>query len=161
VGGQLAVNSAKETQYRLKLARGYVEESQRLADQQLWRASVSSAQLAVENAAKAVLSLFRPVVKAHDLSNLLLDLIDQQKFDQETALKVEELARCASRLGYKDHILTDYGDELTFTSPWELYTQEQAETALEIAREAMVIAEEFISRTEEDQPGESAADSNG
>jgi HEPN domain-containing protein len=145
LGGQLAVNSHQEALYRLKLAKGYVDESQRLADQQLWRASVSSAQLAVENAAKAVLALFRPVVKAHDLSNLLLDLIDEQTLERGAALKIEELARCASRLGFKEHILTDYGDELTFTSPWEIYSQEQAETALEIARESLGIAQEFVS----------------
>lgn len=143
------MNSHHEAQYRLNLARGYVEEARQLADQQLGRASVSSSQLAVENAAKAVLALFKPVVKAHDLSDLLLNLIDEQKLDDEDALRIEQLALCASRLGFKEHILTDYGDELTFTLPWEIYTQERAESALEIATGALAIAEAFLSRREE------------
>lgn len=149
LGGELAMNSHTESRYRLKLARGYVEEAQQLADQQLWRASVSSAQLAVENAAKAVLVLFKPIVKAHDLSDLLLNLIGEQKLAEEAALQIEQLALCASRLGFREHILTDYGDELTLTSPWEIYTQERAESALEIAKGALAIAEEFVPRTEE------------
>jgi HEPN domain-containing protein len=98
-----------------------------------------------------VLALFRPIVKAHDISNLLLNLIDEQKFAEETALKIEQLTRCASRLGFREHILTDYGDELTLTSPWEIYTQERAESALETAKEALAIADEFVSRAEERQ----------
>jgi HEPN domain-containing protein len=143
------MNSHQDAQYRLKLAQGYVAEGRQLMGQQLWRAAVSSAQLAVENAAKAVLALFKPVVKAHDLSDLLLTLIAEQKLEEVTARHIEQLARCASRLGFREHILTDYGDELTFTSPWEIYTQERAEVSLAVAQQALSIAEEFLSLTEE------------
>jgi HEPN domain-containing protein len=151
------VNSHDEARYRLKLAQGYVDETQQLVAQQLWRAAVSSAQLAVENAAKSVLARFKPIVKAHDLNDLLLDLIDEQKFDEETALQIERLALCASRLGFKEHILTDYGDELTFTVPWEIYTQERAEASLAVARTALAIAEIFTSLIESHQPDKNDA----
>lgn len=147
----------KETQYRLTLARGYVEEAEQLAHNSLYRASVSSAQLAVENAAKSVIALFRPVVKTHNLSDLLLNLIEEQKLDEESSLKVEQLALCTSRLGFREHILTDYGDELTLTPPWEIYTKERAESALVTAKEAVTLAQEVASRAEKKQEGKSEA----
>jgi HEPN domain-containing protein len=154
LGGELAVNPLKETQYRLTLARGYVEEAEQLARNSLFRASVSSAQLAVENAAKAVIALFRPVAKTHHLNDLLISLIEEQKLDDETSLKVEHLALCTSRLGFREHILTDYGDELTLTSPWEIYTKERAESGLAIAKAALALAEEVVAQADAKPKGD-------
>ncbi len=52
--------------YRLKIAQGFLEESRQ--DMQLgrWRSAVDNSQLAVENSAKAVLSLVAPVGKIHN-----------------------------------------------------------------------------------------------
>lgn len=99
--------------------------------------------------------MFRPIVKTHNLEDHLIDLIEERKLDEETSVSVEQLALCTSRLGFGEHILTDYGDELTLTSPWEIYTRERAESALTIAKEALALAEEIVSRTETKQKGES------
>ena len=36
-------------------------------------------------------------------------------------------------LGQREHILTDYGDEETYTLPWDLFTQDSAIEALNTA----------------------------
>jgi hypothetical protein len=38
----------------------------------------------------------------------------------------------------------DYGDELTYKVPWEIYKEEHAKRALEIAIDAVKIAAEFV-----------------
>lgn len=148
LGSQLAMKSLKEARYRLNLSEGYLKEAEQLSNNQLWRASVSSAQLAVENAAKAVLALFRPVVKTHDLGGLLLNLIEEEEIEAGRAAEVERLAICVSRLGFREHVLTDYGDELTFTLPWELYTKERSDNALVVARDAVTIAQKLVSQNQ-------------
>ncbi len=37
-------------------------------------------------------------------------------------------------LGTEAHFLTDYGDEATYTLPWDLFTEQTAEDALAAAR---------------------------
>ena len=136
----MAMKSTEEASYRLKLANGYVEEAHKLFKGGLWRACAGSCQLAVENACKAVVALFRPVVRTHDLSNLLLDLLADEALAKEEAWGIEKLADHATILGLKEHILTDYGDELTYKSPWEIYKEEHAKRAMAIAGEAVNIA---------------------
>jgi len=46
--------TAKEVQYRLKVAQGFLVEGQQDLNTQRWRSAVDNAQLATENAAKAV-----------------------------------------------------------------------------------------------------------
>src|SRR3990172_6367765 len=51
----------EEARYRLRLAHGFVEEARQDVGLQRWRSCVDNSQLAVENAAKAVLALLGPV----------------------------------------------------------------------------------------------------
>jgi len=137
------VKSKEETTYRLRLAKGYIEEAEKLFDAKLWRACAGSCQLAVENACKAIISLFRPVVKTHEVSRLLLELSAEEKFTGKELQDIEKLADYARILGLKEHILMHYGDELTYKVPWEIYKEEHAKRAMEIAVDAVRIAEEF------------------
>ena len=88
----MAVKSVEEASFRLKLANGYVQEAKRLFEASLWRACVRSCQLAVENACKAVIALFRPPIRAHDLSGLLLDLSTEKEFTQKEMAGIEKVA---------------------------------------------------------------------
>ena len=47
-------------------------------------------------------------------------------------------------LGSAEHFLTDYGDEATYTLPWELFTKDSASDALESARRSVEAAKEAI-----------------
>jgi hypothetical protein len=42
-------------------------------------------------------------------------------------------------LGIEAHFLTDYGDEASYTLPWDLFTQQTAEDALQSARQLVEI----------------------
>jgi len=47
----------EETRYRLRLAEGFLIEAQQDAGWERWRSCADNSQLAVENAAKAVLAM--------------------------------------------------------------------------------------------------------
>jgi HEPN domain-containing protein len=138
------VDSSEEAKFRLRLASGYVQEAEELLRTSQWRACVSGAQLAVENSAKAVLTLVGPLTRSHDLSTLLLDAAEHLKLAQDGLQKLERLAECARLLGFREHVMTDYGDELTYRTPWEIYNEERARRAIEIAREACGIAAALV-----------------
>jgi len=115
LGARLEMNSREEATYWVKFAAGYIEEAEKLFVAKLWRACAGSCQLAVENACKAVIALFRPVIKTHEVSKLLFDLLAGEEFSKNEVQGIEKLADYAKILGLKEHILTDYGDELTYT----------------------------------------------
>lgn len=138
------MDSRDEARYRLHLAQGYAKEAEHLYAACQWRACVSSSQLAVENSAKAVLALVGPLVKTHDLSRMLLDAVEGFGFGQEGRPRLERLAECARLLGFREHIMTDYGDELARRTPWEIYDEGRAKRALALAEEACEIAVELV-----------------
>ena len=137
------MNSREEATYRLKLAQGHLNSAEKLYDISLWSESASSSQLSVENSAKAVIVLFKPIVKAHDLAAALLDLEDGFQTAEEQR-DLERLASFAQRLGLKEHILTSYGDEVAYKTPWEIYDEDKAKRALTIAQEAFQIARALL-----------------
>ncbi len=47
-------------------------------------------------------------------------------------------------LGTTEHFLTDYGDEATYTLPWDLFTQEAAEDALAAAQRTLEQTQELL-----------------
>lgn len=57
---------------------------------------------------------------------------------------VERLAELTELLGFDVHIQTDYGDESEGLTPWELFDEEDAHKALEIATEAFQLATRII-----------------
>jgi HEPN domain-containing protein len=98
------MKSREETAYRLRLAKGYIDEAKKLFDVGLWRACVGSCQLAVENACKVIIALFRPVVKTHEVSRLLLELLAEEEFTKEEIRSIERLIDYAKILGLKDRL---------------------------------------------------------
>ena len=47
-------------------------------------------------------------------------------------------------LGSTEHFLTDYGDEATYTLPWDLFTRESAEEALAAAQRSIQFARQAV-----------------
>jgi HEPN domain-containing protein len=111
----------ESTLYRLKIAQGFLDESRPDVQLGRWRSAVDNAQLAVENSAKAVLSLAAPVGKAHNPAPQIRETLSKGYFPAEISEKVERLAECAEQLGFDVHIQTDYGDETGRLTPWELF----------------------------------------
>jgi len=48
-------------------------------------------------------------------------------------------------LGAKQHFLTDYGDEETYTLPWDLFSEDSAIEAISTARKCLAAAERVVS----------------
>jgi HEPN domain-containing protein len=61
----------QEARYRLNLAEGFLLEAREDMGTKRWRSCVDNSQLAVENAAKAMLALLGPVGRVHHPAVLL------------------------------------------------------------------------------------------
>ena len=128
--------------YRFRIAQGFLEESRQDVALTRWRSAVDNAQLATENAAKAVLALVGPVGRTHQPALLLRQAL--QIFPPSHQQYVERLSEQAEMLGFDVHIQTDYGDEMEGVTPWELFNEDDARSALAIAEEAVGLAQLII-----------------
>lgn len=137
-------------EYRLKLAKGFLNEAEQDMALNRWRACVAHAQLAVENALKSVIALFVPVPRTHDPARLLLKLIDQDQIPERWQNEIESLAREGLLLGPEVHIQTDYGDEFSGLTPWELFTKEDAKEAFEKANTVVDKAVKIVKKYQEE-----------
>jgi hypothetical protein len=72
--------TGNDAQYRLKVAQGFLVEARQDVDLGRWRSAVDNAQLAVENAAKAVLSLAGPVGRSHNPAMQLRQVLHDKLF---------------------------------------------------------------------------------
>lgn len=144
LGRGVKMNGSEHARYRLNLARGFLAEGEQDVQLARWRSVVDNAQLAVENAAKAVLALVMPVGRTHNPASLLRESVDAGLFADDAAPLVRRLAECAEELGYDIHIQTDYGDETAGATPWELFGEEDAREAIALARESVALAEKLI-----------------
>jgi len=57
--------------------------------------------------------------------------------------QVNRLVELGEMLGPDIHMQTDYGDEVGGRTPWELFSEKDANDALAIAEEAYALAEEI------------------
>jgi len=130
--------------HRLNVAQGFLSESHQDVQLKRWRSAVDNAQLAVENAAKAILALIAPVGRTHNPAPLLREALEAGHFPSELVPFVQRLAECAEELGFDIHIQTDYGDETSGMTPWDLFGEEDAHHALSLAQESISLAETII-----------------
>lgn len=131
----------QDAAYRLKLAQGFLNEARQDVGLERWRSAMDNAQLAVENAAKAVLALLGPVGRTHNPAVQLRQALSDDLFAAPRNDQVKRLTELAELLGPDVHIQTDYGDEVGGLTPWELFDEEDARQALAIAGEAVGLAE--------------------
>jgi len=136
------VRPQDEAEYRLNLARGYFAEAEEDIKRKRWRSCAASAQLSIENSAKAVIACFVPVAITHDPAMQLARLIETETMPEEVTAKVREIVFIAARFGGREHGLFSYGDTKRFRDPWSLVTQAKANEAIVGARRCLVIAEE-------------------
>ncbi|RLB37494.1 MAG: hypothetical protein DRH12_14260 [Deltaproteobacteria bacterium] len=130
--------------YRLRVAQGFLQEAEQDVQAQRWRACTSHAQLAVENALKAVIALFTVPPKTHNPARVLATLLQQRQIPPKWQDLVEGLMQQSQVLGPEVHIQTDYGDELHGLTPWELFDEQDASEALEVARRVVHIARQMV-----------------
>ena len=140
------MNARDQGHYRLRLAEGFLDEARQDMHSQRWRSCVSDAQLAVENSAKAVLGLLGPIGRTHNPSVFLSEALQRGRFPEILRAQVERLVECARVLGPAVHVKSDYGDEETRQTPWELFDESRAKEALALAEEAVSLARQILER---------------
>jgi HEPN domain-containing protein len=133
----------EDAKYRMKLAQEHAEDGLFELEHGRWSKAALSAQLSVENSAKAVIGLFGPVAKVHDLAGALLELIIGDWDDKQREM-VERLAELTEKFGVKEHVLASYGDEVALRTPREIYDRSKGQRAIEMAQEAAEIAYKLI-----------------
>jgi HEPN domain-containing protein len=131
------LNAPDEVAYRLALAQGFLTESEQDFDLARWRSCVDNAQLTVENAGKTILATFGVTPKTHDPAKQVAALLRNQSLREDIREQMHRLLPELLALGTSEHFLTDYGDEATYTLPWDLFTQESAVDALATARRTL------------------------
>jgi len=134
----------QDAAYRLRVAQGFLDEARQDVELGRWRSAVDNSQLAVENAAKAVLALLGPVGRTHNPALRLRQALAESLFPAPQAGRVRLLAEKAELLGIDVHIQTDYGDEVGGRTPWELFDEADARQTLALAEEAVVLARVVI-----------------
>lgn len=139
------MNFKKDAEYRKRLAKGFLDEAKLNYEYKLWRSCVDNSQLSIENCGKMIIALFEPIEKTHNPSRQLKRLIEQNRLSNASNLGIEELISILDRFGIEEHFLTDYGDEVTWTDPWSLFTEEDAKQALEMAERCYHLGEEILS----------------
>jgi HEPN domain-containing protein len=138
------MTGVNSTNYRLKIAQGFLAEARQDVGLARWRSAMDNAQLAVENAAKAVLATLGPVGRTHSPAPLLRQALYDGTLSVSDPGRVQRLAELAELLGFDVHVQTDYGDEMAGLTPWELFDEADARQALAMAEEAMSLAQETI-----------------
>ena len=89
-----------------------------------------------------MLALVGPVGRTHQPALLLREAL--QVFSPSHQHYVEKLSEQAEMLGFDVHVQTDYGDEMEGITPWELFNEDDARSALAIAEEAVRLAQLII-----------------
>ena len=88
----------QDAAYRLRVAQGFLDEARQDVELGRWRAAVDNSQLAVENAAKAVLALLGPVGRTHNPAAQLRRALDEGRFTAPHTGHVRLLAEKAELL---------------------------------------------------------------
>lgn len=138
------MNLADEVAYRAALAAGFLAEAEQDFGLTRWRSCVNNAQLAVENAGKSVMALFDVTRKTHDSAKEVAAILRNQDFPSDVEEKLKTLLPSLLALGSLEHFLTDYGDEATYTLPWDLFDENSASEALKAARASVVGVKELM-----------------
>jgi len=138
------MKASDDVAYRLALAKGFLAEAEQDMALNRWRSCVDNSQLAVENVGKTILSLFGVTPKTHDPAKQIASIIRREDLPTEISLTLKQILPDLLTLGTREHILTDYGDEETYTLPWELFTERSAEDALQVARKCIQAVKELL-----------------
>lgn len=147
------MNPQNDARYRLTLAEGYLDKAERFYEGASWHDCVRDAQTAVENAGKTIVACLTPIEKSHEPAEQIRVMLDKGLIPDPARAMVVEALPDLEALGWKEHIQATYGDEATFTPPWELFDEAQAEAALAAARRAVVVAGKVYRALFEPSPG--------
>ena len=132
----LRLDPSSEVAYRARMAELYLADAEGAYSRNDFRGTVASSQLAAENAAKAVVAVYRVPSWSHDPSHELREVLSQ--VPERLRPLLEELASIAETLA-PEHGRATYGEPTRGLTPWDIYGRSDAERALSYARRAVEI----------------------
>lgn len=145
------MNSKEDAEYRLNISSGFLKEAEEDFRQKRWRSCVGNSQMSLENAGKAVISLFKPVEKTHEPIRQIKELIERGLLNESDCPEIsfDELVETFSALGEEEHFRSDYGDEAKKILPWDIYDEDFATKSIVAARGGFGLAKKiFLKKTE-------------
>lgn len=137
------MSRSRDVDYRTALATGFLAESEQDFTLERWRSCVDNAQLAVENAGKSALALFGIAPKTHDPARQIAAILREHDLPNKVSDLLHTMLPDLLVLGVEAHFLTDYGDESSYTLPWDLFTKQTATDALLSARRSVQTAQQL------------------
>jgi HEPN domain-containing protein len=137
------MNSKFDAEYRLRLAKGFQQEAEQDLQLHRWRSCVDTARLSVRNAGKAIIAIFEPLGKMYNPAIKLRQLINKNLIETTLLEDLNAALSAFDEFGFEEHFLTDYGDEKTYQDPWSLFSDEDAQKALDIMQKCLAVAEKF------------------
>ena len=138
------MTSREDAEYRLRLARGFLERARQDHGRQEFDRCADGAQRAGENAAKALITLIEPPPKTHAPKTRLAELIDAGALRLPAGVSATELLAMIELLGSELHIEAGYGVESARLAPWEAIDRPRAEAALAAAERVVALAERIV-----------------
>ncbi len=133
----------KDIDYRLELARGFLNEAEQDYSLKRWRSCVSGSILVLENTGLAVLMLFGVSPLTHKPAGHLSQLITEGTVTKEVAELIEEILPELEKYDSHEKMLAKYGNESSYQLPWELFNEDEGVLAIEAARKSMRISSEI------------------
>ncbi len=138
------MNAPDLARYRIRLAEGFLAEAEQDFELRRWRSCVDNAQLSTENAGKCVLAVFGVVPRTHDPAQQIAQILRTKDLPPDLESTLEKMLPDLLALGSAEHFLTDYGDEVRYRSPWEIFDRQAAADALGAARRSVASAREIL-----------------
>lgn len=134
----------------LTQAEEIVSEAEHLHQRNLWNLVVRRSQEAVELALKGALRVAGlEVPHLHDVGIFLKDHFE--KFPETFRDEIDRLASISRRLR-REREVSFYGDEEVDAPPQRLYTEADADTALDDARHVLSVCRELLRTITEEEP---------
>ncbi|MDI6793320.1 MAG: HEPN domain-containing protein [bacterium] len=140
------MNSRQDTDYRLKLARNHLKSAREDISLKRWPEAFRHSQLCAENSGKAIIAMFKPVKKTYETMRQLSRLIKENLIPEEIKAELVGKLHLFGKMGMREHILADYGDEMSYQTPWEIIGEDKAKEALEVAEKCFVTAEAMFGK---------------
>lgn len=125
--------------YRFLLAEGFLGEAEEDFGLKRWRSCVSGSILSIENCGIAVLMLFGVSRTAHHPEVHLSQLLAEGTVSEEVADLIRDLLPELERHASHEKMLAKYGREAGYESPWDIFSEEQADVSLIGARKSLLI----------------------
>jgi HEPN domain-containing protein len=125
--------------YRFLLAEGFLREAEEDVQLKRWRSCVSGSILCIENCGIAVLMLFGVSKNTHHPEQHLSRLLAEGTVSEEVADLIRELLPELEQHESHEKMLAKYGLESGYQSPWDLFSESQADEALKGARKSLAL----------------------